>query len=160
MSSDQLTPTQRGILAHAAEHTDGKIVWFPESLKGSARQKLLDSLARRNLIAPSGDDWFIAAAGYQALGTPHRAPLSSERLDEVIEAASAAKIRTRENSKQAEVIRMLGRPEGATIAQICAVTGWQAHTVRGALAGALKKKLGLAIVSDKLKGGERTYRIA
>jgi hypothetical protein len=54
---------------------------------------------------------------------------------------------------------MLQRPEGATIGQIVASTGWQAHTVRGTFAGALKKKLGLNIVSDKAQGGERTYRI-
>jgi hypothetical protein len=71
-----------------------------------------------------------------------------------------AKPRTRENSKQAEVIRMLQRPEGATIGQICTATGWQAHTVRGTFAGAFKKKLGLTIVSDKPQGGERVYRIA
>ena len=68
--------------------------------------------------------------------------------------------RTRENSKQADVIRMLQRPEGATINQICTATGWQAHTVRGTFAGAFKKKLGLTIVSDKAQGGERVYRIA
>ncbi|WP_404992094.1 DUF3489 domain-containing protein [Cupriavidus pauculus] len=68
--------------------------------------------------------------------------------------------RTRENSKQAEVIRMLQRPEGATIRQICEATGWQAHTVRGTFAGAFKKKLGLTITSDKEQGGERIYRVA
>ena len=68
--------------------------------------------------------------------------------------------RRRENSKQAEVIRMLQRPEGATIGQICMATGWQAHTVRGTFAGAFKKKLGLAITSDKAQGGERVYRVA
>lgn len=68
--------------------------------------------------------------------------------------------RTRDNSKQAEVIRMLQRPEGATIGQICSATGWQAHTVRGTFSGAFKKKLGLTIVSDKPQGGERVYRIA
>ena len=67
---------------------------------------------------------------------------------------------TRHNSKQAEVLRMLQRPEGATIGQICTATGWQAHTVRGTFAGAFKKKLGLTIVSDKPQGGERVYRIA
>ena len=71
-----------------------------------------------------------------------------------------AKPRTRDNSKQAEVIRMLQRPEGATIGQICTATGWQAHTVRGTFAGAFKKKLGLTITSDKPQGGERVYRIA
>jgi len=75
-------------------------------------------------------------------------------------ATAQAKPRTRDNSKQAEVIRMLQRPEGATIGQICTATGWQAHTVRGTFAGAFKKKLGLTITSDKPQGGERVYRIA
>jgi hypothetical protein len=75
-------------------------------------------------------------------------------------ATAQAKPRARDNSKQAEVIRMLQRPEGATIGQICTATGWQAHTVRGTFAGAFKKKLGLTIVSDKPQGGERVYRIA
>jgi Protein of unknown function (DUF3489) len=55
---------------------------------------------------------------------------------------------------------MLRRPEGATIAEIVADTGWQPHTVRGAFAGALKKKLGLTIVSEKAEGRGRVYRIA
>jgi hypothetical protein len=44
--------------------------------------------------------------------------------------------------------------------QLIEATGWQAHTVRGAMAGALKKKLGLAITSDKAAGQERIYRIS
>jgi hypothetical protein len=78
-----------------------------------------------------------------------------------VEAAVApVRPRTRENSKQATVIQMLQRPEGATITQICSATGWQAHTVRGTFAGAFKKKLGLNLTSDKPDGGERIYRIA
>ena len=57
------------------------------------------------------------------------------------------------------LIDMLRRPEGATIAQIMAATGWQAHTCRGAFAGALKKKRGLIVTSEKLDGGERVYRL-
>lgn len=68
--------------------------------------------------------------------------------------------RTREQSKQAEVLRMLRRPEGATISQICESTGWQAHTVRGTFAGAFKKKLGLVLTSKKAEGAERVYRVA
>ncbi|MEZ5789238.1 MAG: DUF3489 domain-containing protein, partial [Xanthobacteraceae bacterium] len=68
--------------------------------------------------------------------------------------------RTRENSKQAEVVRMLQRPEGATIRQICETTGWQQHTVRGTFAGAIRKKLGLVVTSAKAEGAERVYRIA
>ena len=55
---------------------------------------------------------------------------------------------------------MLRRAEGATIAQIVEATGWQPHTVRGALAGALKKRLGLDVASEKVEGSERVYRIA
>nr|CUV15840.1 conserved protein of unknown function [Ralstonia solanacearum] len=55
---------------------------------------------------------------------------------------------------------MLRHPEGATISEICKATGWQAHTVRGMFAGALKKKLGLTITSEKTSDGERVYRIA
>lgn len=73
--------------------------------------------------------------------------------------AEAAKPRTREGSKQAQVIAMLQRPEGATLAQICAATEWQVHTARGCMAGVLKKKLGLVIDSSKESGGERVYRI-
>ena len=54
---------------------------------------------------------------------------------------------------------MLRRKEGATIAQIVAATDWQPHTVRGAFAGALKKKLGLTVTSEKVEVGERVYRI-
>ena len=50
------------------------------------------------------------------------------------------------------LIEMLRRPEGATIAQIMAATGWQAHTCRGAFAGALKKKRGLTVTSEKTEG--------
>ena len=68
--------------------------------------------------------------------------------------------RTRENTKQATMIAMLRRPEGATIPQMSSALEWQAHTVRGALAGALKKKLGLTLVSEKTKGEDRVYRVA
>ena len=80
------------------------------------------------------------------------------------EAAPAARTaapagKTREGSKQALLVEMLKRPEGATIAQIVEATGWQPHTVRGAFAGALKKRLGLTVTSEKVEG-TRVYRIA
>ena len=65
----------------------------------------------------------------------------------------------RPDSKQAQVIEMLQRPEGATIAQIGEITGWQSHTTRGFFAGAVKKKLGLTITSHKPPQGERVYRV-
>ena len=64
-------------------------------------------------------------------------------------------------TKQQRLIAMLKRPDGATIAQMMKAFGWEPHTVRGALSGALKKKLGLKVVSQKPEdGGERVYRIA
>lgn len=156
----QLTPAQQAILSHAHQHTEGKIAWFPENIKGGARQKVIDGLFKRALITYDGKDWFVAAEGYEALGVPRKAPVSAQAIDEVIEAATAAKPRMRDNSKQAQVIAMLKRPEGATIEQICEATQWQAHTVRGTFAGAFKKKLGLEITSTKEAGGQRIYRVA
>jgi hypothetical protein len=63
------------------------------------------------------------------------------------------------SSKLATVIAMLLQAGGTTIAELSKATGWQAHSVRGALSGALKKKLGLTIVSEKTDG-VRNYRIA
>lgn len=71
---------------------------------------------------------------------------------------TASPRKTRDNTKQANLIAMLRRPEGATIAQVVDATGWQPHTVRGAFAGALKKKLGLTVTSEKVDGA-RVYRI-
>ncbi len=66
----------------------------------------------------------------------------------------------RANSKQAQLIEMLKSPDGATIEEIVKKFAWQAHTVRGAIAGALKKKLGLNVQSEKVEGRGRVYRIA
>ena len=61
--------------------------------------------------------------------------------------------------KLGEILALLNRPEGATLAAMMEATNWQAHSVRGALSGALKKKLGLMIVSEVVEAG-RIYRIS
>ena len=66
----------------------------------------------------------------------------------------------RAESKQARLIAMLKQPDGATIAEIAKALDWQPHTVRGAIAGALKKKLGLNVESEKVDDRGRMYRIA
>jgi Protein of unknown function (DUF3489) len=65
----------------------------------------------------------------------------------------------REGSKTAQVVAMLQRKNGATLTEIMEKFGWQAHTVRGFMAGAMKKA-GHTVESFKPEGGERTYRIA
>ena len=66
----------------------------------------------------------------------------------------------RVGTKQAILIEMLSQPKGATIADLVAATGWQAHSVRGAISGTLKKRLGLAVTSERVGDGPRRYRIA
>jgi Protein of unknown function (DUF3489) len=62
------------------------------------------------------------------------------------------------SGKLGKVIALLKRPKGATIADLVKATDWQAHSVRGAISGAIKKKLKLTVVSEKT-GDVRTYRI-
>ena len=71
-----------------------------------------------------------------------------------------AKMPVRKESKLEAVIQLLSRPEGATIEDMVAATGWQKHTIRSALSHALAKKRGYEIVSDKPKDEQRIYKIA
>ena len=194
MHTLQLTLSQHSVLAYAIHNTSGKIEWFPVNIKGGARKKVIDSLFRLALVTTDGSNWFVSSEGYDAMGTSRLKPdgaqetaavpciedrawetdvaagesaLAKDKAQVQGQVQDQAEPRTRGRSKQAEVIEMLKRPEGATLAQICEATGWQAHTVRGTFAGALKKKLGLTIVSEKIEGsagtpgaGQRLYRIA
>jgi hypothetical protein len=65
----------------------------------------------------------------------------------------------REGSKAAKVLDLLKRPEGASMKDLLKATGWQAHSVRGFLSGAIRKKKGMAVTSTKTEDGERTYSI-
>lgn len=63
-------------------------------------------------------------------------------------------------SKQDQVLSLLRRQQGASIAEICATTGWQSHSARGFLSGALKKRLKIDVISEKDDAGERRYHVA
>ncbi len=118
----------------------------------------------------------ITDAGLQAIGvevdrktskqSPSTKPRPKQRRRraEPKPSSSKAKGRTpppvpRPGTKQALLIDLLKRKKGATIAEIVAATGWQPHSVRGAISGTLKKKLGLAVTSEKPGNGPRRYRI-
>ena len=62
-------------------------------------------------------------------------------------------------TKLCQLEGMLRRKDGATIAQIATALDWQAHSVRGAISGSLKKKQGLTITNESIEGGARVYRI-
>ena len=72
-----LNPNQQAILQRAVKDSGGKIAWFPEHIKGGARAKVLEGLFKRALITPDGDDWVVAAEGYDALGAPRPGALPS-----------------------------------------------------------------------------------
>ena len=85
--------------------------------------------------------------------TPAKAAPKGKKAAKTPEAAGP-----REGSKTAQVVAMLQRKNGATISEIMEAMGWQRHTVRGFMAGAMKKA-GFAVESFKPEGGERSYRL-
>jgi len=96
-----------------------------------------------------------------ALTDANETPSADAPEDTPRESHPAPKARTpREGTKQATLIAMLRAPEGATVEEIMTATGWQSHTVRGAMAGALKKKLGLEVTSEKIEGRGRVYKLS
>jgi predicted ArsR family transcriptional regulator len=108
------------------------------------------------------------ATGADAAATPAKRKAKAKAAKPG-KAASADKPSPRAGTKQARMIELLKRPEGATVEQIAAATGWQHHTIRGAISGALKKKLGLTVEATRTrevgpnktgaKGSSTVYRI-
>jgi hypothetical protein len=95
-----------------------------------------------------------APARHAAPAAPKTAKATNETT------AKDATPTAREGSKKAIVLELLRRPEGATLAEIQSATGWQAHSVRGFISGAITKKMGLAVTSAKREDNVRTYRIS
>jgi hypothetical protein len=168
MTQIQLSAAQAVILSTACAREDGMVFPVTASLKGGAVGNVCKSLLKRELIEEvaatdlntvwrhdeeSGPITLRATPlAYTVLGIGDAPATTAE--------PAAEPIRRRTGTKQEALIAMLRAEGGATIDEIVAALGWRPHTVRGALAGALKKKLGLTITSEKVEGRGRCYRIA
>ncbi|MEH6413868.1 DUF3489 domain-containing protein [Pseudomonas sp. CGJS7] len=186
MNNVDLTPTQRRILELAIT-TEGRVEHFPNGLQGGARTNVVRGLLRNGWIEVYDAGYRVTAAGYAAVGADAPAykdasdnndddgialDADATTLDEGAEAnpeqtslepapalAPAKPERVaRGDTKLATVVGLLMRPDGTTIAQIMAETGWQQHSVRGFLAGAVKKK-GYTVTNEKTDKQDRVYRI-
>ncbi len=185
----QLSDTQALILSAAAERPERIALPLPQRLRGGAAAKVVGSMLAKGLLQEvdadlregepmwreTGDGHGVTLvatdAGLAAIGIePDNAntapvgatdaPTEEAAPETPSEPDAAPKARTsREGTKQAQLIAMLRAESGATIEEIVAALDWQAHTARGAMSGALKKKLGLTIISEKIDGRGRVYAI-
>lgn len=177
----RFTNTQLIVLSAAAARDDQSILPLPDTIRGGAATKVIDGLIRRGLAeriaskrAALPELIRITRVGLEAIGVepedeaPADGPAQVEaelrakgkrRPKGAATTRADGKRTTRAGTKQALLIEMLRRPDGATIEEIVAATGWQSHTIRGAMSGALKKRLGLEVNSEKVEGRGRVYSL-
>ena len=151
----KITTAQADLLGAAAK-SDGGQIETPSEAKLKA---VIAALLKRGYIIslprPDGPSWLlITEAGRQAIGAP--AAKTAARPRAKPPAPRAATEVATPKGKLGLLVHRLRQPNGAGIDELVKLTGWQAHSVRGAISGAIKKKLGLVVASEK---GERVYRI-
>ncbi len=170
MTQIQLSDAQAVILSTACAREDGYIFPVIANLKGGAVGNVCKSLLKHGLIEeiPATDLNTVyrhdeergpltlraTPVAYSTLGITDRPE------DEAAPETTPTAARQRSGTKQEAVIAMLRAEGGATIEEIMAATNWAGHTTRGFLSGALKKKLGLTITSEKVADRGRAYMIA
>jgi hypothetical protein len=170
MSLIQLSNTQTIILSAACAREDGLIFPVTTSIKGGPVGNSVKSMLKRGLIEEiKANDLNTVWRHDEDLGpvTLKATPLAYSALGvgdgeiSVPEQPHGASPQTnppRKSTKQALLIDLLKRREGATIAEIAEATGWKTHTIRGAMSGSLKKRLGLTITSEKIDYRGRVYK--
>jgi len=155
----KLSPAQSLLLRTAARRPDGRVI-PPDTLRGGARVKVLTSLLQRGWIEPADDGHVMTDPGYAAIGQQRPVPPDDvQPMDATDDFQLLEGIPVRPGTKLAALVMALRRPQGATSLQLMLATGWQPHTVRGAISGMLRKKLGLNVVLAQNESGERVYRV-
>ena len=155
----KLSPAQSLLLRTAARRADGRVI-PPHTLRGGARAKVLTALLQRGWIEPADDGHVLTDAGYAAIGQQRPMPPDDvQPMDTTDDLQLLDGIPVRPGSKLAALVVALRRPQGSTSLQLMLATGWQPHTVRGAISGMLRKKLDLNVVLAHNKSGERVYRV-
>lgn len=182
-----LSEIQSLILSRAAARPGNLALPLPDSLRGGAAAKVVDALLAKGLVEEvkanirrsepiwreTGDghgttllatEAGLAAVGIEPLVAGAIAGARRGRMEREAAGAVAPEAQrpatTRAGTKQAALIALLQRPEGASVAEAAAAFSWQPHTVRGAISGALKKRLGLTIAAERIDGRGTVYRIA
>ena len=167
----KVTDTQTIILSAGAQRPDNIALPLPKGLHGAAAKMAVTKMMERGWLQEvdanlrkgeplwretgdgHGTTLVVTDAGLRAIGIE---PLADPQPT----AAETPKpVNIRAGTKQAQIIALLQRPEGAAITEIVAETGWMAHSVRGLISGALKKKLGLVINVAREDGRGSVYRI-
>lgn len=155
----KLSPAQSLLLRTAARCADGRVP-PPDTLRGGARVKVLTALLQRGWIEPADGGHMLTDAGYAAIGQLRPVPPDDvQSVDTIGDLQLLEGIPIRPGTKLAALVMSLRRPQGATSLQLMLATGWQPHTVRGAISGMLRKKLGLNVVLAHNDSGERVYRV-
>jgi len=174
----KLTETQTIILSAGAQRPDNLALPLPKGLAGAAAKMAVTKMIEHGWLQEvdanlcrneplwretgdgHGTTLVVTDAGLLAIGIEPVVVKTVVAIRKRVAEASPLKVPTaRPGTKQATLIAMLRAQDGATIEEIMAATGWQPHTVRGALSGVLKKKLGLAITSRKVEGRGSVYGI-
>ncbi len=154
----KLSPAQNLLLRTAARRADGRVI-PPDTLRGGARVKVLTALLQRGWIEPADGGHTLTDAGYATIGQQRPALPDEVPLDNIGDLQLLEGIPVRPGTKLAALVVALRRPQGATSLQLMLVTGWKPHTVRGAISGMLRRKLGLTVVLAHNDSGERVYRV-